>query len=263
MSTEVAIREQFAPASIDTVQVWGEEMQGAQVEFLTVSTPTAGGTTWEVEGEDPSKELRGVVVDDYEAHVLYLQGYSGEGRAPDGYWIAGECQYLSDDARKAGYSEGSVNGRDEKIQNRQVLYLARAGQIVPIRVDLTGASCRPWRTFKQNTIVNLGKRVTSAALGLSLEAKKYPSGFSGSLIAPKLLGWLDDEQAAAYLAQREQIRPFTRVRTAPAGDGDQAAVPVEAVAVTSTNSGSREDAVANLQASFAATEVKTDDDIPF
>ena len=213
-STEIVLAETYAPASVDAVQVWAEEMKGAAVEFLTVTTPTAGGTVWEVEGEDPTKELRGVVVDDYEAHALYLQDYSGESNPPDAYWIAGECQYVTEEARTAGYNEDSHSIRGGRVGNRQVIYLSRPGELVPIRIDLSGASVRPWRLFKQNQIAGKGKRVTDTVIELSLESKKYKSGYSGSILAPRVLGFLPAGVAAGYFEQREQIRAFTRTRTA-------------------------------------------------
>jgi hypothetical protein len=218
-STEIAIRETFAPVSADLAQQWAEEMDGEEVEFQTVRTPTAGGTTWEIEDEDPTKELQGIVLDAYEAHVLYLGEYDGEGRPPAGYWIAKELQYLSDEAKAAGFTADSWQDRD-RVSNRLVLFLARPGTIVPIKIDLTGASVRPWRLFKQNQIVNKGQRVTAAALGLSLESRKYSSGFSGSVLEPKLLGWLPEEQAAAYKQQADELRPFTRATRTPSVDSE-------------------------------------------
>lgn len=217
-STEVALRETFAPASKEAIELWSEEMQGSQVEFRTIVTPSAGAVVWDIEGEDPRKTIEGVVIDDYEAHALYIDPYNGESRPADAYWIAGECQYLTARARDMGYHEQSASQRDDKISNRQVLYVARPGQIVPDRVDLSGASVRPWRLFKQNQIVNRGKRVTAAIVSLALESKKYASGFSGSVLTPVMIGWLDDDAAAMYTSQREQIKPFTRVRSAPTGD---------------------------------------------
>lgn len=225
-STEIELASSYQPASVEAVQIWADEMQGAPIEFLTVTTPTAGGTTWEVEGEEPTKAIRGVVVDDYEAHALYLQDYSGESNPPDGYWIAGVCQYITDEARAAGYNENSHTTRGGRVSNRQVLYIARPGELVPIRIDLSGASVRPWRLFKQNQIVNIGRRVAQAVVELTLESKKYKSGYSGSVLTPKVLGFLPDDVAAGYLEQREQLRPFTRVRSASnspdGGFGDDA-----------------------------------------
>lgn len=218
-NTDLVIRSEFTPATGGIAELWAEEMGGATAEFVTVSTPTAGGTTWEVPDEDPTKILTGVAIDDFEAHTLYLKEYSGENNPPDGYWIGPELQYLTDAARDAGFDERSYLIRgDKRITNRQLLFLARENSMIPLRIDLSGASCRPWKAFKQNHVVGRGKRVCEVVVDLALESRKYASGYSGSVLAPTLKGGLTAEAEAFYLAQREQIRPFSRVRTAPVAD---------------------------------------------
>lgn len=214
-STEISTRDEFLPVTAEASARWARVMGSADVEFPVVSTPTAGGTTWEVEGEDPTKELRGVVVDDYESHVLYLDDYTGESRPPAGYWINKVCQYVTDEARAAGYSENSHEIRGGRVQNRQVLFLARPGNIVPLKIDLTGASCKPWTRFKQQKAANVGKLLTDLAVALSLESKKYPSGYSGSMLVPTVIADLPAEAAAGFEAQSEQLKPYTRATRVP------------------------------------------------
>lgn len=261
-STELTLKDEFLPSGIEASALWAEEMEGSEVEFPTVKTPKGGSTTFEVEGEDPTREIRGVVVDDFEAHVLYRKPYSGDGEAvpPEAYWILGELQYMSSWAIDHGYNEESYKVRGDKLlSNRQVLYVARPANIVPLMVDLSGASARPWRLFKQNQIVSQGKRVTDAALSLTLERKDYKSGFSGALLVPKLLGFLDDDQAAAFRAQREQIRPFTRVRHTPNWDDQQGVVDTRAVDTAATTG---LDGLANAL-SGPVDDGLQNDDIPF
>ena len=247
-SKEITIANDYLPADANTLELWNEIMGEDEVEFPTVTTPSAGGTTWEIDGEDPTKEIKGVVIDSFVAHACYLQEYTGESNPPDAYWIAGELQHLSDAAKAIGLTPQSHLQRHEKISNRLVLYIARPGSLIPLRIDLSGASVRPWRLFKQNQLASKGLRVTDVAVSLSLEAKKYASGFTGSFLRPVLLTQLPADAAAGYKLQGEQIKPFTRVRHIT-GSGDSFHGKEDALEAEEVSS------TPEFDAAFDATEV--------
>jgi len=210
MSTDIELRNKYDLASSQAAALWAEEMEGELPEFPIVTTPAAGGTVWTV-NDEPVKDIEGVIIDDYVEHVVYLNEYTGESMPPDAVWIGGVLQYLSDEAVNAGLHASSYLDRgDTRIKNRQVLFVLQAGSIIPLKISLTGASCKPWKTFKQNAIIAKSHRVCDAVVSLTLESKKYASGFSGSVLVPRLVGFLDEDIAAAMLQQRSDVRQFTR-----------------------------------------------------
>jgi len=250
--TEVATTlENGVVGRLSRAELIQRRLQGASVTDIklpSVSVPGSGGTTWELEDDEATKELVGVVIDDYSVDSFYASKFEGGNEPPDALWIGGEFQYANDAALAAGIVPGlladnplNVYNKEERrtpISNRWRIFLVRDGEFVPLRIEVPVMSKNTWYNFAFSKIEGRGYEPTDVRVKLTLEKAKSSSGIDYAKIVPKFEGPLDEPETAYEGSQREyyaqlaqSFRPLTRrSNTQPAAHVQQA-IPDDQVVV--------------------------------
>ncbi len=275
MTTELALYEgpKFEILKRDLSQVkkifeTNVSMDGIdEFDLDRVSIPGSGAAHWSVpdlNGEPEAvKELEGVVILHGDRRAFWDISYedSGGGSPPDcnsldgrsGFgWRRGmtEGQQCAQACKPCPLSQWGSNSDDKEdnqqaCSNRKLLFFLRQGDLIPLCIDLAPTSVKPFNRF----MLRLAGRMLPAygvVLGLKLIQEDSRTGVKYSIVSPRLVGPLSDDDAAGMEAMGEAMRPlflktgietpseegFTSSRGGGSDNGAAAEDPVEAEAET-------------------------------
>lgn len=213
-----------------------EGVNPSDLELPRVKVPGGGSTTWEIPTGDPenpvsTRELVGVVVDDYAVDSLYLAEYDGSDNPPDALWIGGQFMYANDDAIAAGVvpdretAAQPLNQYDPSlgrtpIANRWRLFVLQPGSLLPLQVDVPVMSRKKWVNFKFQNFGTNGLPTTAAVVRLTLRREENAGGNPYAQIIPALVNMLEAGDRERITAHAASIRALTR--RAPVAPSEQA-----------------------------------------
>jgi len=205
-----------------------------------VGVPAGGGLAWSVpdmRGEPEAvPELQGIILLHGDRRAYWKVGFdeSGGGSPPDcssldgrvgvGY-IRGEdpekqparkrdcktcpmSQWGSadvDDAGKPLPKEKCTNG--QACTQRKVVFLLRQGDVLPLIVDLAPTSLKAFNQFMLR-LTSKGIACYGAIVGLKLRVENSNSGIKYSVVAPRLINVLSDEDRDAMAKIATAMRPY-------------------------------------------------------
>jgi hypothetical protein len=125
----------------------------AEGDLEKIKVPSGGGTAWSVptiDGEEPFKELSGIVVAWRDARLYWRTGFAEQGKkrtppdcsSKDGQWGVGDPGGACDSCPLAQYGSDPKGGRGQACkQVRQLLFL-RDDQILPNIINVPPTSLK-------------------------------------------------------------------------------------------------------------------------
>jgi hypothetical protein len=206
-----------------------------ETDLVRVKTPLGGATKWTVEvngNQETCDELVGILVGEAKRGVLWpdpnpteqrpviisndlLVGYrvsddlgSVDPAALEKYRI-GDRRYdwaALSSSPEFGYGAG---GAGKRVKESRILAILREGDVWPVLVTVGPGSLASWLPFRKR----LPCFHYEAVLGLRLEKAKGSAGQPYSMIVPRLVGELSEEQGE--VARQLYTEPLTAMFNAP------------------------------------------------
>jgi len=206
-----------------------------ETDLVRVKTPLGGATKWTVEvngNQETCDELVGILVGEAKRGVLWpdpnpteqrpviisndlLVGYrvsddlgSVDPAALEKYRI-GDRRYdwaALSSSPEFGYGAG---GAGKRVKESRILAILREGDVWPVLVTVGPGSLAAWLPFRKR----LPCFAYEAVLGLRLERAKGSAGQPYSMIVPRLVGELSEEQGE--VARQLYTEPLTAMFNAP------------------------------------------------
>lgn len=195
----------------------GDDMAGLEFSFDKLGFPTGGGTSFEIpdpdgaEGETKSvKELKGVIIHNHPAFVMYKEKFNGGSNPPDcgsydgvhGFGNpGGECG-------SCPYNRfGSGVGQSKACKNKRMLYILQEGERFPIALNLPTGSIRPFTDFVKRQITR-GRNLSNIVTKISLKKATNTTNISYSQAVFTFERELTAEEKNALAPMKEQIRKY-------------------------------------------------------
>lgn len=230
-----ALRADSRQMRIIEANLDGEPMQ--EQDLVRVKTPSGGGTKWlvPVNGNDePCDEIVGLCVGIAKRGVLWPQDDPTDQRPVIvtndllvGYRVSDDLgtidpkaleKYRVGDRRydwvalssSPEFGYGSARGgAGKRCKESRIVAILREGDVWPILVTIGPGSLRGWLPF--------AKRMPSfhyeCVVGLRLEKAKSSGGQPYSVIVPRIVGQVSEEQGE--VARRIYVEPLKRIFNAP------------------------------------------------
>ena len=206
-----------------------------ETDLVRVKTPLGGATKWTVEvngNQETCDELVGILVGEAKRGVLWpdpnpteqrpviisndlLVGYrvsddlgSVDPAALEKYRI-GDRRYdwaALSSSPEFGYGAG---GAGKRVKESRILAILREGDVWPVLVTVGPGSLAAWLPFRKR----LPCFAYEPVLGLRLERAKGSAGQPYSMIVPRLVGELSEEQGE--VARQLYTEPLTAMFNAP------------------------------------------------
>lgn len=230
-----ALRADSRQMRIIEANLDGEPMQ--EQDLVRVKTPSGGGTKWlvPVNGNDePCDEIVGLCVGIAKRGVLWPQDDPTDQRPVIvtndllvGYRVSDDLgtidpkaleKYRVGDRRydwvalssSQEFGYGSARGgAGKRCKESRIVAILREGDVWPILVTIGPGSLRGWLPF--------AKRMPSfhyeCVVGLRLEKAKSSGGQPYSVIVPRIVGQVSEEQGE--VARRIYVEPLKRMFNAP------------------------------------------------
>ena len=230
-----ALRADSRQMRIIEANLDGEPMQ--EQDLVRVKTPSGGGTKWlvPVNGNDePCDEIVGLCVGIAKRGVLWPQDDPTDQRPVIvtndllvGYRVSDDLgtidpkaleKYRVGDRRydwvalssSPEFGYGSARGgAGKRCKESRIVAILREGDVWPILVTIGPGSLRGWLPF--------AKRMPSfhfeCVVGLRLEKAKSSGGQPYSVIVPRIVGQVSEEQGE--VARRIYVEPLKRMFNAP------------------------------------------------
>lgn len=230
-----ALRADSRQMRIIEANLDGEPMQ--EQDLVRVKTPSGGGTKWLVPvngNEEPCDEIVGLCVGIAKRGVLWPQDDPTDQRPVIvtndllvGYRVSDDLgtidpkaleKYRVGDRRydwvalssSPEFGYGSARGgAGKRCKESRIVAILREGDVWPILVAIGPGSLRGWLPF--------AKRMPSfhyeCVVGLRLEKAKSSGGQPYSVIVPRIVGQVSEEQGE--VARRIYVEPLKRMFNAP------------------------------------------------
>jgi len=219
MSKELTKVEEYAimktdPKIIGTLikENIGEDAEIGVMDLTRVSLPGSGGTTWSIPdfdsptGELETKEIIGVIIATKKTRQYWPGDFDGGSSPPqcfsdDGTTGIGDPGGLCVDCE---YNEFGSKGRRKACNEKQLLFVVRETDFLPIVVGAPAGSLKNVRSY----VVWLTQKlmaVHSVYTSLTLETDKNEDGIKYSKIVLKKVG--NVEKPDITKAYAEAIRP--------------------------------------------------------
>lgn len=180
-----------------------ENFGGAAPQLTRVTMPQSGGSKFRlptVTGDEEVDFIEGVIVYQHETRAYWSKAFGQGDASPDcssndavvGHGNpGGPCI----DCRFAQWGSDPRGGDGQACSLRQPLYVLRSGAILPIVLNLSPGSLKPWREYAQRLFdqgIGLRTVVTKLALG-----KKPGTRGDYAVIAPVAIGKLSNDARQA------------------------------------------------------------------
>jgi hypothetical protein len=204
-------------------------------DLVRVKTPLGGATKWTVEvngNQETCDELVGLLVGESRHGVLWPSENPTEQRPVIvtndllvGYRVSDDLGSVDPDALEkyrigdrrydwAALSKSdefgySANGGGKRVKESRILAILREGDVWPVLVTVGPGSLASWLPFRKR----LPCFYYEAVLGLRLEKAKGSAGQPYSMIVPRLVGELSEEQGE--VARQLYTEPLTAMFNAP------------------------------------------------
>lgn len=185
------------------------DIEGMQITFDEIKIPAGGSIAWEVPGEDPAKEILGVIVDHHPMNVLWSEtigdmplcvSYDGKVGVGD---PGGNCQVCSNNMF------GSA-GRGKRCKNKRYLYLLRPNSLLPVKMILSAGSLKPFDDYVVRRLFARGLATWSVATKITLEKVQNADGQAYSRAVFDVAAVLEKDQAAKMAEYAKNIKAITR-----------------------------------------------------
>lgn len=227
----------------EIAEIIEENLGGAEIQpndLPRVKIPAGGATTWQIdtpEGPVSTPTLAGVLVK-FQNIRGYWKSRKVTGSPPDcssqdmrvGVGDPGGACKTCPLAQfgSAPPADGEDESRGQACKQRELWFLLREGDLLPLVVSLPPTSLKAARQYRTN-LTSANTRLTQVITELTLEARSGPEG-PYSVVVPKLSARLTDEYAVLAREYAKQMREMlTSVAADVAATGEDAGGPSDAV----------------------------------
>lgn len=223
-------------AKIIAANLDGEPMR--ETDLVRVPTPAGGATVWAIDNSgntETCEEIVGLLVAEGRRGTLWPKDDPSEMRPVIvthdllvGYRVSddlGDCspealeRYRIGDRKydwaalstgpEFGWGSGKGGGRSRKVKESRVLAILREGETWPILVTIGAGSLAGWLPFRKR----MPSFIYECVVGLKLTKVKNGSGQPYSMIVPRLVGTVSEEQGE--VAKKTYHDPLTAMFNAP------------------------------------------------
>jgi hypothetical protein len=210
-----------------------------ETDLVRVKTPLGGATKWTLDvngNQETVDEIVGLLVGEAKRGTLWpsedpteqrpvvisndlLVGYrvsddlgSIDPKALERYRIGDRRYDWTALSASPEFGYGAGRGAGKRVKESRILAILREGDVWPVLVTVGPGSLAAWGPFR----MRLPCLFHEAVIGLKLEKAKGGSGQPYSMIVPRLVGMLTEEQGE--IARRLYTEPLTAMFSAiPAG----------------------------------------------
>jgi hypothetical protein len=210
-----------------------------ETDLVRVKTPLGGATKWTLDvngNQETADEIVGLLVGEAKRGTLWpsedpteqrpvvisndlLVGYrvsddlgSIDPKALEKYRIGDRRYDWTALSASPEFGYGAGRGAGKRVKESRILAILREGDVWPVLVTVGPGSLASWGPFR----MRLPCLFHEAVIGLKLEKAKGGSGQPYSMIVPRLVGMLTEEQGE--IARRLYTEPLTAMFSAiPAG----------------------------------------------
>ena len=229
MANELAIVESFdltaVTESASLMQQLREEL-GADVRpsFAFAKTPSSGMTAWQIktseDDDDPEicKAIEGVILYSHKNNAYWVSGLDGGAASspPDCRSMDGVTGIMQDgttmDCGTCPFNQFGSDGKNGKAcKNGRRIYLMRAGDVLPIRIDLAPTGNKPYDKYVENLLLPKKRgqkpmRTNQVITRIALKLETSKDGIKYSAPTFEALGAVPEEARAALLSCAEAVK---------------------------------------------------------
>lgn len=217
-NTEMALSGYGALATAEGMDSFmGDDVAGLEFSFDKVGFPTGGSTAFEIpdpdgaEGETKSvKELKGVIIHNHPAFVMYRAKYNGSSNPPDcsSYDGVHGSGNPGGECRNCPYNRfGSGEGQSKACKNKRMLYILQEGETLPIVLNLPTGSIRAFSDYVKRQMMR-GRNLSSMVTKITLQKTANRTGISYSQAVFTFDRELAAEERNALAPVKEQVRQY-------------------------------------------------------
>ena len=200
----------------DFIEMCQEELGDMNISFDRIGTPGAGGSTFEVPGENPGetdavKEFSAVILYHHPMSFFFTEAYNGQKTMPacstyDGITGTGnpggacrECPYNQ-------FGSGANGGK--ACRNKRRVYLLREGELLPMLLSIPTGSLRVFTDYVKRLITR-GIKPSTVLTKFSIE-KVQSGGPAFAQLKFSIDRKLNPEEIATVLDMAQQVREYAK-----------------------------------------------------
>lgn len=201
-----------------------ENFEGLEPQFITVTIPAGGGTTFEIDEDEAVKAIEGVIIDHYAIRALFLNkfgegektppvcfsmdGVKGEGLGADeGTGSCYDCKYNKWGSYQEYVDETDTSNRKACAEKHRVFVL-RSGELLPLLITFPVTSIRPLSLY-MTKLASKGKNYKTVITRISLE-KKTKGDIPYSVAVFKFVKDIPEDKVEEIKAIAAFLKPYCR-----------------------------------------------------
>ena len=206
-------------------EVFQEELEGMSVSFDRIGTPGAGGTTFEVPGENPGetdavKEFTAVVLYHHPMSFYFTEAYSGQKAQPacstyDGVTGVGNPGGACKNCPLNQFGSGANGGK--ACRNKRRVYLLREGELLPVLLSIPTGSLKAFSDYVKR-LVSKGIKPSTVVTKFSIEKAQNggPAFAQLKFTVDRRLTAEEQESVAAMATQVKEYAAHATIEENPA-----------------------------------------------
>jgi hypothetical protein len=225
--TALAVPSQFELPAIATLdpQTFAEQMDGLQFDFSRVKVPSGGQTSWELPDETVSKELLGVIIDQFPINAYWVDKFSGANNPPDCASMDGKSgvdrdgiPHLCEQCPNNQWGSDQDGSNGKACKNMRRVYLLLEGEALPILLTLPPSALKPFGDFMAKEILCKGRLPYHVVTKIGLTKATSKGGITFSLPTFAVDHTLDKETIGKLTSYTSNLRAMTRGVKITAGE---------------------------------------------
>jgi hypothetical protein len=225
-------------ANVNMAEMIAEELDGLDAGFERIKIPSAGGTVFEIPGENPNepetvKEFSAVILYHHPLFAYYKTKYTGGSNPPDcGSFdgVMGEGD-PGGECKTCAYNKfGTGENGSKACKNRRRIFVLREGEIFPMLLSLPTGSLRELTRYLKR-LLSKGRKSNSVITRFSLKKAVNSTGIAYSQAQFTADRLLTAEEYSLIEKLTEQVKSYSKQI---AFDYDNSAVDAEEINVDPT-----------------------------
>ncbi len=214
---ELATIKNYSVA-VASVEDWGDELEGFNLQFDRVKIPSGGGNQFEIvrDGDESDfvGDVTGVIIDQHACNAYWRDEFAGQGNQPDCASLDGKYG-VGDPGGQCHTCHlntfgSAANGSGKACKNMRRVYILQEGEAFPLLLTLPPTSAPVLGNFLGKRLLPKGIRRNEAVVKVGLTREKNKAGISYSKATFSLEGKLPADKAAEVEQYSKGIRNITR-----------------------------------------------------
>lgn len=182
----------LVPFTQEMKEAIAEELDGINLRFDMIKTPTAGGLAFEIPGDDPdnpdiAKDITGIIIHHHRVNAYWEGDFDGSNNQPLCSSRDGKVgvEYETGCTRECATCEWNQfgsdrNGRGKACKNMEHLYFLRSGNPLPIVLVVPPSSLKAWQEYLSKGVVLRGKKLAEILTRVTLKKDQNNDGIAYS-----------------------------------------------------------------------------------